>query len=72
MKAIVFMVFAALIVAGCASSRPVSTYNVHEGPYLRDAAIIERDLESQNRSDYDCQVQGDTLIVCDGVRHQIQ
>ncbi|HSM41933.1 MAG TPA: hypothetical protein VK862_14365 [Afifellaceae bacterium] len=72
MKSILAVTLVAVIIAGCAASRPVTTYSVNEGPYLRDAAVIEHGLEKQNRSDYDCQVQDDTLIVCDGVRNQIQ
>ena len=64
--------FAALALAGCASSRTISLVTVDAGPYQSDAALIERGLQRQNRSDFDCEVQRDTLIVCDGVRHRLR
>jgi hypothetical protein len=72
MKTLIPVTFAAFVVAGCASPRQLPTYGVSDGAYLRNAATIERNLEKQNQRDYDCQVQDDTLIVCNGVRHQVQ
>jgi PBP1b-binding outer membrane lipoprotein LpoB len=72
MKQIILVLFATLVVAGCASSRTVPLETVDAGAYLRDAAIIERKLEQQNRSQFDCIVQEDTLIVCDGVHHRLR
>lgn len=71
MKHIPPVVAATLVLAGCASSRPVPVNDAPAAPLIRDAATIERGLEDQNRSDYDCQVQPDSAIVCDGVRHRV-
>ncbi|HSM70199.1 MAG TPA: hypothetical protein VK851_01525 [Anaerolineales bacterium] len=72
MKIILPIFFAALAVAGCASSRPTTVVAVDAEPYQRDAALIERSLQQQNRSDFDCEVQRDTLTVCDGVHHRLR
>ncbi len=72
MKTILPVLFAALAVAGCASSRTIRVVAVDAEPYQRNAALIERDLELQNRRDFDCEVQQSTLIVCDGVRRRLR
>jgi hypothetical protein len=72
MKTIMPVLFAALTVAGCSSSRPITVVAVDAEPYQRDAALIERGLQRQNRSDFDCEVQQDTLIICDGVHHRLR
>jgi len=72
MKTILPVLFAAFAVAGCASSRTISLVTVDAGPYQRDAALIERGLQRQNRGDFDCEVQQDTLIICDGVHHRLR
>ena len=71
MKPLLPVLFAALALTGCAASRTVPLKDAAAGPFIRDAALIERRLEQQNRSDYDCDVQPDTLIVCDGVHHRL-
>ncbi len=72
MKRMIPVLIAASAVAGCASPRPVPLETVSAGAYLRDAEIIERRLERHNRSAFDCIVQNDTLIVCDGVHHRLR
>jgi hypothetical protein len=66
------VLFAAFALASCASSRPITMVAVDAEPYQRDAALIERGLERHNRTDFDCEVQHDTLIVCDGVKHRLR
>ena len=70
MKTILPVLFAAFALAGCASSRPITM--VDANAFIRDAALIEQRLQRQNRSDYDCEVQPDTLIVCEGVHHRLR
>lgn len=72
MKTILPVLFVALAIAGCASSRTIPVVAVDAESYQRDAALIERGLVQQNRSDFDCEVQQDTLIVCDGVHHRLR
>lgn len=72
MKTILPILFAAFALAGCASSRPISLVTVDAEAYQRDAALIERGLQRQNRSDFNCEVQQDTLIICDGVHHRLR
>ncbi len=72
MKTILPVLFAALAIAGCASSRTIPVVAVDAEPYQRNAALIERGLVQQNRSDFACEVQRDTLIICDGVHHRLR
>ncbi|HMB46793.1 MAG TPA: hypothetical protein VKN63_00805 [Afifellaceae bacterium] len=72
MKLFLPVLFVTLGLAGCATSPPVTVVTTDAGPFIRDAALIEQRLERQNRSDYDCGVQPDTLIVCDGVHHRLR
>jgi len=72
MKTILPVLFAALAVAGCASSPTIRVVAVDAEPYQRYAALIERDLERQNRRDFDCVVQQNTLILCNGVRRRLR
>ena len=71
MKTLISILATTLGLAGCASSRPVPVTDTAAAPLLRDAAKIEYGLERQNRHDYDCQVQTDSAIVCDGVRYRV-
>lgn len=71
MKTLVPILATTLALAGCASSRPIPVTDTAAAPLLSDAAKIEHGLERQNRRDYDCQVQTDAAIVCDGVRHRV-
>ena len=54
--------------AGCSGGFPTPPLEMVEaGPYERDAVVIEHGLIRQNRTPYQCDVQKDTAILCQGV-----
>ncbi len=57
---------------GCSAGFPDPPLEMVEaGPYERDAAVIEHGLIRQNKTPYQCDVQNDTAILCQGVRRKV-
>ena len=59
-----------IALAGCAGFPTPPVDIVDAGPIERDAAGIEHGLIKANKSTYQCDVQKDTSILCQGVREE--